>query len=85
MCITEKEISRGKRSGSLVYTSTTTKYIINESRKKLLPLQKKTVEIINFALNKEVINLHCSSSEDDLGLKLKTYPLFFRGIVSCLK
>ncbi|KAH0920271.1 hypothetical protein HID58_027931 [Brassica napus] len=40
-------------------------------RKRLLPLQKKTVEIINFALNKEVINLHCSSSEDDLGYSFK--------------
>ncbi|KAF3524890.1 hypothetical protein F2Q69_00051735 [Brassica cretica] len=37
--------------------------------RSLLPLQNKTVEIINFALNKEVINVHCSSSEDDLGLK----------------
>lgn len=35
----------------------------------LLHLQKKTVEIINFSLNKEVINVHCSNSEDDLGLK----------------
>ncbi|KAL1190014.1 putative S-protein [Cardamine amara subsp. amara] len=35
----------------------------------LLPLQKKTITIANVVRNREVLNLHCKSSENDLGLQ----------------
>ncbi|CAG7904790.1 unnamed protein product [Brassica rapa] len=43
--------------------------------RSLLPLQKKTIVIRNSAINKEVMNIHCSSTESDL-IGVKAYPLF---------
>ncbi|KAL0701968.1 hypothetical protein Bca4012_058090 [Brassica carinata] len=45
--------------------------------RSLLPFQKKNVVITNYAVNKEVMNVHCSSSENDLGLKHISYHQTF--------
>lgn len=40
------------------------------------PFEKKTVTIMNNVRNEEVLNVHCSSSEDDLGLKHLTFGTY---------
>ncbi|CAL9240892.1 unnamed protein product [Arabidopsis halleri] len=37
--------------------------------RRLLPFQQKTIVISNVVRNHEVLNVHCKSSEDDLGLQ----------------
>lgn len=50
---------------SLLVSSYATSEELSARARQLLPFEKKTVMIINLVRNAEILNVHCSSSEDD--------------------